>query len=556
MRWPFDIFSRKGGTRGPGNRHAAAPAGQPTGSMPGAAAFFAAGYDAVKSPFDEMRREATIETKGEDHQLPAAKRLRLTNLQRDMMRNSSTRISQDQQLRVNIVGPNGGKIYASFPDEFKSAAAEVATYFNKVWFPRAEFTYRNNFNWVLKTILTALDVGGDLILVFDDGILSGGNGTGRIRAFEADEIANVPRLEDYFPKSYTQSQGLVYNQVGMFCGAFVSTSQRGSTVFSPKDGVIKLKCDPFDDAATPNWIRIGCMRRFNQGRGVSPLTGALTTMIDQHETAANEALASKWNAQLVGQVLHEAGSGSGPGGVAPSAFVDAQAGGDAQAVDVKKVVLERLKAIGVRYQDMPEGLRMELFDTKRPNARMPDYLDYLSGLVGGSRGLTRVFATLKAQTSYTAFRGEQVMAEQTFRDDRKTLERSICDWVARCVISRAIRLGLIRSALPDGWESMIAWTWPRMIEVSEKEAQSAIQLKLQNGMTSLTRELGPGEFAKIMAERAAEKKYFDAAGLIYPGETSVSGAIKPDDGSGDPSPDDDNDQPTDDATTEGGEDAN
>lgn len=540
MRWPFSIFSRPAAASGtPTNHHRS-----------GAAAIFSAGYDAVKSPFDEMRRTATIETKGEDTQLPAAKRLRLTNLQRDMLRNSSTRISQDQQLRVNIVGPNGGKLYASFPPEFKAAAEEVATYFNKVWFPRAEFTFRNNFNWVLKSILTALDVGGDLILVFDDGILSGGNGTGRIRAFESDEIADVPRIEDYFPRGYTQSQGLVYNKLGMFCGAFVSTAQRGRTVFDPKSGVLKLSFDPFDDAATPNWIRLGCMRRFNQGRGVSPLTGALTTMIDQHETAANEALAAKWNAQLVGQVLHNAGSGSGSPVATPSAFVDTKAGGDgAPAEDVKKVVLERLKAIGIRYQDMPEGLSMELFDTKRPNARMPDYLDYLAGLVGGSRGLTRVFATLKAQTSYTAFRGEQVMAEQTFRDDRKDLERGVCDWVARCVISRAVRLGLLHSPLPDGWESMIAWTWPKMIEVSEKEAQSALQLKMQNGMTSLTRELGPGEFEKVMNERAAEKKRFDEAGLIYPGETSVSGAIKSDDGSGG-NTDGETDQPTDHDETE------
>ena len=50
---------------------------------------------------------------------------------------------------------------------------------------------------------------------------------------------------------------------------------------------------------------------------------------------------------------------------------------------------------------------------------------------------------------------------------------------------------------------------------------------MQNGVTSLTRELGPGEFEKIMEERIAEKRRFDEAGLIYPGETSVSGAIKP-----------------------------
>jgi capsid protein len=331
----------------------------------------------------------------------------------------------------------------------------------------------------------------------------------------------------------------------MFCGAFVSTAQRGRTVFEPKGGIIKLKRDPFADAPS-NWILLSCMNRFNQGRGISPLAGSLTTMVDQYEVSQNEALASKWNSQLVGQVLHDQSADAGA--PLPSAFSDSQIAGDS-AVDVKRIVLEKLRAIGIRYQDMPAGLKMELFDTKRPNANLPDYLDFLSGLVGGSRGLTRVFATLKAQTSYTAFRGEQIMAEQMFRDDRKDLERDVCDWIARSVISRAVRLGLIRSSLPDGWESMIAWSWPKMIEVSEKEAQGALQLKMQNGVTSLTRELGPGEFEKVMAERAEEKKRFDEAGLIYPGETSVSGAIK--DQAGTPK-DDSSEEDTD--NIEGGDD--
>ena len=158
---------------------------------------------------------------------------------------------------------------------------------------------------------------------------------------------------------------------------------------------------------------------------------------------------------------------------------------------------------------------------------MPGYVDFVTGLIGGTRGLGRVYSTLKAQTSYTAFRGEQIMTWQSFRDMQKELERDVCDWAARLAIARAIRTGEIKSALPEGWERMIAWTWPKMIEVSEKDAQSALQLKLQNGVTSLKRELGPGEYEKVMAERKAEKKDFDDAGLIYPGEASVSGAIKP-----------------------------
>ena len=164
----------------------------------------ARGYEAVTSPFTEQRRAAAVETKGEDRQLTPAQRNKLVNLGRDMMRNAPERVSQDQQLRVNIVGSVGGKLYASFPVEYKAAADAVMHYFNKVWAPRAEFTFRENFNWILKTALTAQDVGGNVVLVFDDGILTGGVGTGRVRGFEADEIAEIPQVEfeKRFPKGW------------------------------------------------------------------------------------------------------------------------------------------------------------------------------------------------------------------------------------------------------------------------------------------------------------------------------------------------------------------
>lgn len=476
-------------------------------------AHFGRGYEAVTSPFSSQRRASVIESKGEDSQLGSSDRHRIVNLHRDMMRNSPTRLAQDQQIRVNVVGSVGGKLYASFPEGYGAAADAVMNYFNRKWFPRAEFTFRKNFNWLLKTALTAQDVNGNLILVFDDGILTGGNGTGRIRGFEGDEIADVPRLEDYFPKGHRQSHGFVYNPSGMFAGAFVSTSQRGATTLDPKSGLIKLSVDPFDDEKLVNWIVLGDMRRFNQGRAVSPLTSAITCLIDLHEISASERQAAKLNAQLVGQILTDAASGNDP---------DAAGFDDDEDDDDKPVVqtfsTKELSAIGAHFDQMPENMRIDLLDTKRPNPNMPAYIEFLTGQVGGTRGLARVYATLKAQTSYTAFRGEQVMTEPSFEEARQDLEREVCDWAARCVISRAVKLGLITEALPENWEYMLAWRWPKMREVSERDAQQALQLKFKNGITSLKRELGPGEVEKIIAERANEKKLFDAAGLTYPGE--------------------------------------
>jgi hypothetical protein len=487
----------------------------------GRRAHFGRGYEAVTFPFSAQRRPSYVERGGEDSQLTANQRNRIVNLHRDMMRNSPTRVSQDQQIRVNVVGSVGGKLYASFPAGYENAAAAVMDYFNKKWFRRAEFTFRKNFNWLLKTVLTAEDVNGNVVLVFDDGILTGGNGTGRIRGFEGDEIGSVPDLSKYWPKGYEQSNGFVYNKLGMFCGCFVSTAQResarGKSEFDPNDGVLRLSCDPFDDDALCNWIALGDMRRFNQGRAVSPLTSAITCLIDLHETSASEAQAAKINAQLVGQILQDASAETPDDGEA-SAFDDEEPPeGEAVSKEVKFTTKE-LSSIGAHFDQMPPGLKIDLLRTERPNPNMPQYIEFLTGLVGGTRGLARVYSTLKAQTSYTAFRGEQSMTKPSFEEAQQDLERDVCDWAARCVITWALKLGKITEKLPDGWESMIAWRWPTMPEIDEVKAQNALSLKLKNGVTSLARELGPGEVDKIIAERKSEKEKFAAAGLVYPCE--------------------------------------
>lgn len=514
---------------------------------PANTASFAKGYDAVNEHIARQRREAYIERSGEDKQLSTSQRNKIINLHRDLLRNAPESVSQDQQVRVNVVGCVGGKLHIKLGNA-KDAADEIMHYFNKRWVRHADYTYGEHFNDVLKTVLTAQAVNGNVILVFDDGILTGGNGTGRIRGFEGDEIASVTKdeFEKHFPKTYTQSEGFVYNESGIFCGAFVSTSQRGRKVFDPKAGYITLRFDPFDDEAVPNWIAIADMRRFNQGRAVPPGVSALTTAIDLHETRASEAQAAKLNAQMVGQILateDDGGPTGGSGGAFSGPSEGSSSGGD--TAEVREVKLKNLKAIGAKLDAVPYGRKIEMFDTKRPNPNFAAYAEYMQGVTAAVRGLPRVYATLKVQNSYTGYRGEQKIAEQSFIEAQKALERKVCDWAARLAIIRAVKLGIIKATLPADWHEHLSWKWPQLPEVSIKDAESGRKLKLENGMTSLTRELGPGEMEAIIAERAREKELFEKAGLIYPGTVTTSGAMiddKPNDGDDD---DEDEDDPVD-----------
>ena len=250
-------------------------------------------------------------------------------------------------------------------------------FFNRRWAPQCEFTDGLHFNDLLKNVVTSVDTSGDIVLVFDDGTLSGGRGTGRIRAFETDEIANLAAgdFARLYPAGWTQSQGRVYDALGRFAGVVVSTSQRGRTEFTLESGAIPLDRDPLAARNETAWVYVGRRFRLNQGRGVSPLAAAINCLTDIHEIAASETAAAKMNAQLVGQI-YESEQGAVDADSVPDAFrrVAADAGEDvpeSELDDTVEIDMEAMDAIGAHFNKMPPGLKMELLETQRPNANMP-----------------------------------------------------------------------------------------------------------------------------------------------------------------------------------------
>ena len=483
---------------------------------------FSLGYDATNAPYTSQRRPAYIETKKEDEHTGATSRNKLINLHRDTMRNSPIRVMQDQQIRVNVVGNDGGKMYADFGPGNEEAALAVMKFFNRTWSQHCEFTFNQNLNWLLKTTLTSMDSNGNVILIFDDGFLSGGTGTGKVRAFEGDEIANVPdgEFNKHFPMGFVQRGGFVYDKLGRFCGCFVSSSQRGCDVFDPQKGYIVLRRDPnsYDD---PAWLCVGDMRRFNQGRAISPFTSAITTMVDLHEIMGSETQAAKLNSQLFGTIVESAEADADAGN--PSVgFDDGEAYG---APAVRNFQLKNLASIHARIDQLPEGLSLKELDTKRPNPNMEGFIDFLSGTAGASRGLARVYSNMKAQTSYTAFRGEQLMTWASFEEMQKNLERTILDPLAFKVIDWAIKTRRLDVTLPEDWQDGIGWKWPKMREINPTDTYNAYAKALELGLTTRKRLLGPGEVEAIDRERLAEKAFNDENGFITPGTQTVSGQM-------------------------------
>lgn len=212
---------------------------------------------------------------------------------------------------MNAIGTKGGKAIFDF-DNAESIKAE----FSK-WTRDADFFDGLSFNTLLKLILKTYILGGDMVLMFDDGLIED---SGKLVIYEPDEIGSTTpeALAQHYGKSARQSLGRVYNSNGRFIGAIVSRSQRGETIFDPTQSYF-LRRDPDASMFDSFWMMPRNVFRIAQGRGVSPLATSLATILDLEDLCGYELAAAKKNSQTLAQVLQST-SVSNEDTVMPSAF--------------------------------------------------------------------------------------------------------------------------------------------------------------------------------------------------------------------------------------------
>lgn len=506
---------------------------------------------AAKNEYEVLRRASenakriVIETAGEDDQFKGLQREQLLAMIRSAFRCSPLPRALVLQRRLNVVGAIGGKLQLTTPDaEFNAAAAK---YFKR-WARNCEYTDGKCFNEVLQLIISALDVGGDCVIVHDsDGVLCSSN---KIRVFESDEIGNLPEsiFAERFP-GHSQRAGKIYNAAGRFVGVTVSASERGKPTFSA-DKAITLVRDPDAPAESCPWIYLQESWRINQGRGVSTFSASVDLIDDYGNILSSEAAAAKLNSTMFGAYKRtsegdETGSAlddytfDEPPAAADSASpaVEPFAVGGSVSSDDSGVTPEGepfpdtiARSRGVFFDVLPDGYEAQLYDTKRPNSQIRDFLLMLSGQVAATLGLNQTYATLEPQSSYTAFRGAQLLARPSFIAAQKMLERSVCDWIATRVIVEAIHLGLLPvpswAVLPyDSTDFAMVWTWPRQEEVDAVNEQAALTARLKNGATTLREEFGV-DWRERVQQMADEAAAMAAVGLIHPATQTVSGQIK------------------------------
>jgi len=466
-------------------------------------------YDVLET--NRLRRPSTRETKEESGIYDMTRRLKGCNLGRDLERNYSPARGLLHQFRVNVVG-SLGKIRVNV-----KGGDEAAEWFNGDWSKDCDFRSDTHWSDWLQNTIAGIIREGDQCSVFDDAVTQ--DDSGKLLTWESDQV--VPLSADGFKaieypgkeSDDVQDNGIIRDKYGRE-KAYITTGKRGVTVAESADdvtvyprGVARLMSNPF---------------RHNQGRGVPGLMTAAGNFLDIYEILGADLQTTKRAAQQYAYVKRtDAITDYDDPGSAPeylpenmgkaTAEVDAEGANISTQTGAKNY--ERLEAHTGGMTDYLQAGDDVLFpDANHPNSNMPAFIDCVHGMSGAALGVAAAYTRMRADSSYTAFRGDMIMTWVTYYWLQKRLERIAADWVGVKAITHAIRTGTVKKGLPTGWENRISWNWPRMPEVDQVDAENAVALGLKNGTMDFSQLLGP-DWERRLEDYAAQISRIRELGL-------------------------------------------
>ena len=492
-------------------------------------------YDTVTKDAS-LRERLYAETGGEETALTIDERNRLIALIRNLERNSDHINGFLKQLDLNVVGMIGGKASFAFPPEYSASAKLLRTLFGN-WARECEFFTGEPLQGLLKLAVRTKYITGRAVLLFDDGIVCD---SGKVIMFEGDAVADIPENEflSRFPDGWSQHQGLIKDEFGRTRGAFCSMSQRGVSVFPRltdskgrlavwalvKDGERSWLDSPF--------VMFQHIKRINQIASVPGIAPSVGSVMDLEALAKYELQSAKKSAQTLATITQpeentvKLSDGLDPDVVLP---VDGEGATDDNVDDDDEgpvLELPEIEGAGTIYDILPPGLKMELLNPTHPNANVIGMVTWIKQNASWANGVAGLFATGKADSSYSASLVEQAITWPMFEEEQQKLKTGILDWIVRRWATWAMRKGIIPAnlKLPKDWIRSVDYSFPSKREPDAQKEQAAIAQGLRN-FTITLREIDGPDWREKAAMRAEEIELYRKLGIPHPALQSVSGQI-------------------------------
>jgi hypothetical protein len=502
-------------------------------------------YDATDRAYATQRKSLVREVKPEDDIQSLVEKGQAVAVGRDLERNNAPYKGIQKQRKVNIVGSGPKAQFKTVDEDWNKEASD---WFNGDWAKWCDGRDDQHWSELLANAVTAEGREGDQLWVFDD--FDRQDGT--LTIFEADQIVSIEDgdwLNETKKQSFPwkeqdptdrrrkiplmQKNGIVYDSRGRV-HAYVVTHKVGKPI-----------CRYDEVSIIPRWSRrhnpAGSAVlykqpwRANQYRGAGTALTVANQQRDIYEMVAAELQSAKRSAQdyafievdkdaegAIIRALQRVQQNNGS--VSPTDVNNILYGDGSAGSGFLGAMYENLEGnFGGRMDYLNPGERAVIHDNDRPSPGIKDFSSWIQEATGFAHGLGRCTSTGRAESSYTAFRGENLLSWATIYVEQKAVERRLCDFCVFKAINFAVRRGEISMA-PDNWYKKVVFEFPKMPEVDELKAAMAQRMYMKNGAVDFSAILGP-DWREKFTSYSEQVEFARALGLPLAIFETVSGSL-------------------------------
>lgn len=474
-------------------------------------------YDATRrgygQPFPPLDRGQ------EENSFLETDRIKAIAIGRDQHRNKVKFAAFERQISIMVAGRV--RLQATTPSEAWNRSAEFV--FNSTF--GRDVLYRKPrvpLAALCKQIVTAVIREGDILVAFDGGRFGD---TGKLLVYEADQLCMMDEVDfsAAFP-GYFQRDGVVVDAVGRVAGYIVSAVHAADVVkLNRKNGLSSYPASECLFFGTDEAVLVSSCYRAEQLRGVPPVMPIVSTLANAESLTQSELMTALKCAKVFATVTTGAATTAAMEEVDIIKALDAlDAGTPAQTAGRERMHYEALDKNAFAITNyLAEGDNLTINDSPRPNLDTYSFKRDLCAEAGSVLGLTRGYEEQAVSNSYTAHRGESLMTWASMYDYQNELKAQFLDWLAECVLNRAIR----RGELPTfDYSGLIEWELPTMPAIDERTSVEAQASAIKAGLATYSEVLGAGWQDKLR-RLADEVKLIHSLGLHLSFDETRSGGV-------------------------------
>lgn len=486
-------------------------------------------YRAVDDSHNRKKRSApAIEFKGEDEQLTGHGRLKSIAKARDVRRNYGAAKAQENQTWLNVVG-TCPKVIAHLDDETQSE--EWSGWFNGWFAKHCDGRGELHLGDQARLTLSSVKRDGDILCYFDsNGAIPNAEGT--LWYWEADQLPELPekdfkthekeirqRLAIPDSTEIKQSDGLITDDYGRAIGYIVSKDRGCYGKYVAKYNDVTLL--PFEDSRLliNPW-------RINQKRGVSDTIEIANLWQDLERFTEALVQRSIVQSYLALEVRKKDGIVEGRGNITSTENPNGTPTIASDDLDgaARYKNFEKLSMNAIEYGSQGDEIISHQLAGDLPDAQQ--LIDFMLNSGGWSQGLSRMYATGRADASYSASMAESNMTWAMFEWWQKWDERYYFDWVADKAFGWATRTGRVTPAPVSQWMDNYSWhNWPTRRAINPMQEANARKVDLETGAINYENIHGP-YWKKVLAKLGEQIKWSRDNGFFSP-LFEIKNALKP-----------------------------